>query len=241
MKMLTVFEAFAALTANSSNASFPVANVTDNDPFVRWKANQYAVDEWIKVDFGAAKSLDSVFLNQCNFPQCKIQGHTSDSWTTPDFELTADLVQDDANNRKGFFKPVAFNYRWLRILIEVGQTLDNAEATPAVGNLIVGTATTGKMYKFEPRLIKETDEYTTPNGAFVQVPKYGRDRHIISMALNDSLAALRAFPRNWSIGVFFADLGYVDEAYLVYPPKEWQPAVRKPLDSDLAAQFPERP
>jgi hypothetical protein len=77
------------------------------------------------VDFGSAKVLTAAFLNQANFPHCHIQGHATDSWESPSFDLGADLVFDDCGNRKGWFDLTAFNFRWLRILIPGAQALDS--------------------------------------------------------------------------------------------------------------------
>lgn len=242
MKLLTDFEAFSSITSNSVDPNFPLSNLVDTDPFMRWHANQFSFDEWITIYFGTATVIDTVFLNQCNFAQAVIQGNTSDAWSTPAFSQSIELVKDDADNRKGCFSLVGFNYAYMRIKITTGQTLDNSETAPAIGNLIMGVGVELPIVNsFEPVLVKLFDEFKNDNGSFSQIPKDGRAFHSISVTCRDSLAAIRSLPRNWLIGVFFADLGYADEAYLVYPPREWKPPVRNVLDTELSFTLMERP
>lgn len=241
MKLLSTFESLATLTASGSNASFPVANVIDIEPFKRWHADAYAGDVWVMNDFGSAKSLTAIFLNQCNFPACKVQGNDTNSWGTPSFELSCALVVDDAGNRKGWFDLSAFNYRYIRVLIASGQTLDNSETVPAIGNIIAGTSAALPLVgDFVARMVQRSIRFESDGGAVDKV-KVGRPRHIISIGIGDSLANIRSMPKRWTIGVLFADLANAGEAWLVFPPDDWNRPIRSVIDADLQFNLEEKP
>lgn len=240
MRLLSTFASLATLTSNTENANFPVENVQDLDPHIRWVATQYAVDEWVKCDFGGATVLTDLFLNRCNFGTVKIQGHASDSWADPDYNETFTLVQDQAANRKGFFELTAFNYRWLRILIEAGQTLDNSEAYPAIGNLITGQAAEMPIVSnLTWDLQKRFFRFETDAGSLTKTQK-GYARHILSLSVGDTLANVKALSKTWSMGVLWADVGAAEDAWLVYPPENWNNPVRSINDANLTFQLDER-
>lgn len=241
MKLLATFQALSTLTASGSDANFPVSNVVDLEPMKRWHADAYTGDVWVKNDFGSAKSLTAVFLNQCNFPACKVQGNDTDVWTSPSFELTCSLVVDDAGNRKGWFDLSAFNYRYLRVLIASGQTLDNSETVPAIGNIIAGTAETMPLVAdLTARLVQRSIRFESDGGA-VDKEKYGRARHLITINIGDSLANVRGMSKRWDIGVVFADLANAGEAWLVFPPDDWNRPIRSVLDAGLQFVMEEKP
>jgi hypothetical protein len=241
MKILSTFEALTTKTSSGAGAGFPVANIADLDPFVRWVADAYTGDVWVKVDFGSAKVLTGLFLNQCNFPHCHVQGHASDSWASPSFDLGVDLVLDDAANRKGWFDLVAFNYRWLRILIPGSQTLDKSETVPAIGNLLVGAAVTLPLVSdFEARMVQRVRAFEADGGGYRE-SKQGRARHLISIGIGDSLANIRAMPKAWADAVIYADLGDAGDSWLVFPPNDWSRPIRSIIDAELRFQLRERP
>lgn len=239
MKMLATFETLATLTSSGETAGFPDDNVKALDPMVRWKADAYEAAAWLKVDFGSAKSLTALFLNQANFPAATIQGNASDSWETPSFTMSAGLVQDDAENRKGWFDLTAFNYRWLRVLIPAGQTLDNSELVPALGNLIVGTSITVPLVSdLTPLLIQRKSTFEADGGGYYEAKK-GRARQVIQIGIGDTLANVRAMPKTWDIGVIFADLGSAGDVWLVFPPDNWDKPIKSILESQLRLSMKE--
>lgn len=241
MKILYSFVVSSTLTSSGVVSGFPESNINDLDPNKRAKLSGYTGDVWIVLDFLTAQSLDSCFLNRCNFPQCKIQGNASNSWSSPSFDLTCNLVKDGAQNRKGWFNVTGFNYRYMRILISGGQTLDNSETTPAIGNLILGTAVTMPIVaQISPRLVQRFNRFESDEGTLVKSKK-GLARHSISISIGDKYSPIRDFFKGWSIAVFFADLGSVADSWLVWPPDDWVPSVKNIHDSQLSTVLEERP
>jgi hypothetical protein len=243
MKLLSDFETAAAISATSEDTDFPVENVLDLDPMLRWHAESYAVDQRVVLDFGTAKSINAVFLNQCNFPEAKIEGNATDSWGSPSFSLEVDLVQDDTENRKGWFDLTGFNLRFLSILVPAGQTLDNSEATPAIGNIICGVAVAlPEINSFTPELIQDYSSFQTDDGGYSE-SEIGRKRHIITLVTDrNTLALMKAIPKQWSIGVLYADVDTVADSWLVYPPRNWQRPTGSVIDSMFTSlQFREKP
>lgn len=129
-----------AITESSQDTIFLSSNLKTIKPVQSWKS-QVITESWIMYDFGSAKSLTGLFLNRFNFAAFTIQGHTSDTWTDPDYEavitgLTKDEVYEE--NYMHYFKElVAFNYRYLRILIPA-QTPLFEPTYFKIGNLLVG-------------------------------------------------------------------------------------------------------
>lgn len=220
MKLLSTIETLATLTSSGDTSGYPASNVKDLEPMLRWWADAYTGEVWLKVDFGSAKTLTALFVNQANFPHFHAQGNASDSWSTPSFDLGCDLVVDDAANRKGWFDLTAFNYRWLRILIPASQTLDEG-TVPKVGNVIVGAAVALPVVEsLEVTLQQRKKSFEADGGGYFEAKK-GRPRHIIQVGVNDTLALIRSMNKTWDSGVFFADLGNAGESWLVMSPSSW--------------------
>lgn len=241
MKLLSTFETLDTVTASGSDANYPVANIKDLDPMIRWHADAYSGDVWIKIDFGAATVLNMIFLNQANFAHAHVQGNATDVWTSPSFDLGVDLARDELNNRKGWFDLTAFNYRWMRILIPGSQTLDNSETVPALGNLITGQAVAiPAVSAYTPDILKRWTRFEPDGGGLIKTTD-DRGRHVITLECADTLSNVRALSKTWEIGVVFSDLGYPAESWLVYPPESWSRPTRNILDATLRWSMEERP
>ncbi|MBF0411054.1 MAG: hypothetical protein HQM10_27190, partial [Candidatus Riflebacteria bacterium] len=218
MKILTSFDTLTTLTASSAASGYAASNVVNLDPGKRWKGSIFAsdTDEWLKVDFGAAKSLTALFLNNCNFATCKIQGNASDSWADPSYDEDVTLALDDISNRKGWFDLTAFNYRWLRILIP-WQVLDSLGTYPMVGNLIFGTSQSIIVGGWDVQLIKASTVFVSDGGSFSKTPR-GIPRHVFIAAMEGTLAEIEALSLAWTMAVIYEDLGTVARSWLVYAP-----------------------
>lgn len=241
MKLLSAFIDLGTLTASGEAAGFDVENIEGLEPMIRWKADAYAGDVWVKADLGSAKALTALFLNRCNFVHCHIQGNASDSWASPAFDMGVDLVLDDAGNRKGWYELESFSYQWLRILIPSGQTLDNSETLPAIGNLIVGvSADLPLVSSLDHRLIQRQDRFEADGGA-LEKSNRGRARHIITIACGDELANIRTMPKTWTMGVIYADLANASEAWLVFPPDDWSRPIRSMIEAEIRFTLEEKP
>jgi hypothetical protein len=240
MKLLSTFEDLSGVTTSGATAGYPASNVDDEDPGLVWKADAYAGDVWLKVDFGVAASLSAVFLNRANFPQAKIQGHATDVWTSPSYDATVNLVQDEAGNRKGWYDLTAFNYRWIRILIPSGQTLDGGASLPQLGNWITGTAADLPVVaEYSPDLVGRVDEWTSDGGNLLGNPR-GIRRHVLALTFKDTLANLLAVPKTWDHAVLYEALGSAAGAFLVIAPARWSRPTRNPSDATLRVSLKER-
>ena len=242
MKIMTTFQSLGTPTSSGATTGFPVTNITDLDPNKRWLSAYYpGEDVWTLVDFGSAKVLTAIFLNQCNFPQCVIQGNASNVWSSPSFNYLANLIKDDASNRKGWFDLSAFNYRYLRILITASQPLDNSETVQAIGNLIAGSSVSLPIVgELTPHLTQRFNRFESDGGNLTKTKK-GRAKHTIGIGIGDSLANIRAMDKTWNIGVLYADMGNAGESWLVYPPEDWNKPIKNILDSQLSFTVEERP
>lgn len=241
MKILSEFLSLSNLTASSSATNFPVENITNIEPMQRWKPATYAADVSIVIDFLTAQTLNTAFLNRCNFPVCKIQGNDTDIWTAPAFEQSVNLSCDIAENRKAWVELENFNYRYLRIVIASGQTLDNSETLPAIGNLIAGTSENLPMVSaFTTELIKKFDRWESDGGSYHKQSK-GRARHVVSLKIDATLSEMRSFFVGWDYAVLFADLGNVSDAWLVFGVERLQNAIRNPIDTTLLLGLEEKP
>lgn len=124
-----------SITASSEDSSYPAANLTDPyyDSLGRHWRGEVQTETTHVLNFGAAKAIAGIFLDDCNFSSVVIEGHASDSWADPDFTSgTLTIGQDNRANSveysgtsivlyKGRYKRycalTAFNYQYLRIKI----------------------------------------------------------------------------------------------------------------------------
>lgn len=238
MKILTIFETLSTLTSSGAASGYPASNVVDCNPGLVWKADAYSGDVWLKVDFGAAKSLSGVFFNRANFPHAHIQGNASDSWETPSYDLGLDLVKDEAENRKGWFA-IVFNYRWLRIVIPASQTLDSG-SVPFLGNLIAGTPVDmPNTSMIDIELTGRVDRFETDGGNVTATPR-GIQRHLLQIEIRDELATLRSMSKTWTHAVVYEDLSTAGGAWLVTRPGSFRRGTKSTIDASLAMTLEER-
>lgn len=244
MKLLTTFEALGSPTTSGGDANYPIGNlaVTVLDPFLQFRFAQYntAGGEWIVIDFGSAKSLNCIYFNRCNFPHVHVQGHTSDSWGTPDYDLGCDLVQDECDNRKGFFA-LSFNKRFMRILVPLAQSLDYGYgSTPAIGNILFGTAATlPAVIEFNANVMLRLDGRQMDGGP-ENVRKLSRSRYAISGTCEGSLSSIKAIPKNWTQAVLWDEYS-ADAAWLIWNSQQWSRPYQSGNDTRVQFQFNERP
>jgi hypothetical protein len=239
MKALTTFADLGTVTSSGSNTGYPESNVVALDPGLVWRASSYTGDVWIKFDMGAAATLTALFANRANFPSMRIQGNSTDSWTSPPFNVLCALSRDDAGNRKGWYNLSGFNYRWLRILIPGGQTLDFG-SVPEVGNVIAGIAVEMPIVRDLTIDIARVVSSWQSDGGSLRKRFRGVPRHILTLEVADTLASVRAFAKAWDHAVIFADLGDAGGAWLVYAPERITMPIRHPADAGARLQVEER-
>jgi hypothetical protein len=237
MKLLTNFMSFTP-TSSGQVSGFPIGNITDIEPMKRWHSNtQY--EAWVK--FQISSAIGNIFLNRCNFPHFHFQWNATDTWTAPTIDQGYDLVLDDAGNRKGWFDLPANGAGWVRIFIPTGYNFDDLTDSAKIGNVIIGTATTlPTVGDFAYSVARRYDRFESRAGAITKTA-LGRARHILQISVGDSLANIRSMPKDWTIGVVFADLGNAGESWLVYPPDSWDRPIRSVLDAALQFVLEEKP
>jgi hypothetical protein len=221
MKIITAFDPLTTLTALNSDTEFPVANLKDFLPWKRWWATGYADGiVWVLVDRGAgASTIDSVYLGNANFPQCRLQLNDANVWTSPSVNILANLVKDDIGNRKGFFNLGANSLRYFRLSIASGQTLDvGAPTFPALGALVLGLAgTLPVVAEASTRTMRPYSRAVTVSG---RLRKWragdGKGRHVVRLSMGDDWAPIRNFSLDWDMAAIAADLGDAGDAWLVY-------------------------
>ncbi|MCK5610684.1 hypothetical protein KAR91_52915, partial [Candidatus Pacearchaeota archaeon] len=88
----------ATLTSATEDADFPKENVQNELRTKIYKSTDLT-DEWLVFDLGAAATVDTIAIMNHNFneftsvtPTIKFQGHTADSWGTPDIDETLTVV-----------------------------------------------------------------------------------------------------------------------------------------------------
>ncbi len=239
MRILTEFETFPVLTSSGDAAGYIRTNIADLDPGLVWRADAYAGDVWLKIDFESAKSLTATFFNRANFPQARIQGHASDSWEEPDYNVLVTLGKDEADNRKGYFQLSGFNYRWLRILIPGSQELDSG-SVPELGNLIIGTdAATPDCPAAGTNLLSTVDRFEPAGGGVVKRFR-GRQYHTIDLEYSGTLAEIKGLPKTWEHAVLWLITDDAGECYLVTRPERWSRPIQNKLACRLKQVFEER-
>jgi len=92
-------------------------------------------EEWLKFDFGSAKSITSFAIRYHNLSSSatlKLQGHTADSWSSPDVDETISITDDVIFK----FLSSAQSKRWWRIYIN---DVDNSDGYVELGRVFLGT------------------------------------------------------------------------------------------------------
>lgn len=235
MKLLKTFDSLNVIAASGSNANFPLTNLQlVDEPYMRWWANAYSGDVWITVDRGAgAPVIDTVFLNNANFPMCRLQGNATNEWSSPTVNILANLGLDRIANRKGWFDLGTFTPRWFRLFIPAGQTLDVGEAAvPALGNLLLGAVETiPTVGEIQTRVISPKSTQQHINGR-IKKKFLGVRRQALGVTINDDWASIRDFRLTWDIAAVAADFGSPADSWLVFGPDEANGTIRWAEDAD---------
>lgn len=150
------------LSTGSADASYPVTNVTDGDVTTPFKASAGG-DVRIVFSLGSAQRVDGVFVPMSNIPAglsgLKWQGHTSDSWSSPDvsvdltmpayFSLGPDLDAVPESLGKDFRSLYSVAGRtkafWSLLIPGYG---DSPETIAAIGEILFGPLT--DVWGFSP-------------------------------------------------------------------------------------------
>lgn len=112
---------------SSEDANWPASNLLIFDKRIRFWKTTSTSDSYVIIDLGAAKALKAVGVIDVNYSSCKIQGHTSNNFTTPDFDSgLVTIAQEKLTHlyRLHFIALTGFNYRYLRLFIPTQATTD---------------------------------------------------------------------------------------------------------------------
>ncbi len=116
----------SAITAQSTAATFDADNIQDYWRLKRrWRmdsADKSNTNPILRIDMGAAKTVEAVFLNDGNFDEVLILGHASDlgtDWTAASFTSgIVSVIYDPVVGRYKVYVPLAaFDYRWIAICV----------------------------------------------------------------------------------------------------------------------------
>jgi len=163
------------ITSRTEDANYPDDNVEDYWHLKRrFRANDVTANDWLlKFNFGAAKTVVGVFLNDVNFNKVKIQGHATDAWGDPTYPGTALTVSLDARvNRYKIYIPITgFNLQWMRIFIPTGTTAVGDYTTKwEVGSVVVlDSISTIHKNAYTRKSSKAFQDLSLPHGGFERV------------------------------------------------------------------------
>lgn len=98
----TAFATIASGTAATANSSFPLSNAINSitKPHRPYKSTSAAgTAQDIVIDFGATQTLAGIIFDRCNVGTVYVQGHATNSWSSPSFTGTALITQDTLDGR----------------------------------------------------------------------------------------------------------------------------------------------
>lgn len=105
-------------TPSSEDSGKPWSNAADYNRLRRHYRSLVQTEVTIVCNFGAAKALVGLFLNDVNFTAVTIQGNATDSWVTPSFTEDFTVAKNVLTQRYQIYCALAaFNYQYLRIKI----------------------------------------------------------------------------------------------------------------------------
>lgn len=124
-------------TATSIGTSIGFVVTSDDDDSASHTSDNVVIhtEEWLKLDKGSAQSFQAFGLKYHNLQSdatAKIQAHTSDSWGTPDIDVTLDITSDIIM----YFWATEQSKRWIRYKVN---DADNSDGYTEVGRLFTGT------------------------------------------------------------------------------------------------------
>ncbi len=110
---------------SSIDTNYLWANTKDYGHLKRHYRSLVATEVTIVCNFGSAKTILGLFLNDVNFTSVTIQGNATDVWTSPSFTQDFTISKDDRVQRyKIYCALTAFNYQYLRIKIPAQTPVD---------------------------------------------------------------------------------------------------------------------
>lgn len=143
----------SAITSRSEDSNHPDDNICNFRSLPKdFRAQDQTVNDWLlKINFGSAKDLAALLLNDVNFDKVTIQGNATDSWGTPSFTQNFTISEDDWVERyKAYCALTSFNYQWLRVFIPSDASLVGDLSVWAVSSL--AALLTAKTITLSPQI-----------------------------------------------------------------------------------------
>lgn len=214
------------ITSRTEVAAYPDDNVEEYWHLKRrFRANDVTKNDWLlKFDFGAAKTVAGVFLNDVNFDEVQIQGHATDAWGAPTYnEPLVEISLDERVNRYKVFIPITgFNLRWMRIFIPTSATAVGSYKTKwEVGSVVVlDTVPTISKNAMMRTSSKAFRDIPLPHGGFERIELGSNLRWECDITIEQRAEVDEA--EYWAINVldsaepliFYENAGDTDKAYL---------------------------
>lgn len=225
MKILKDFNNFSSITGNAASG-YPLTNLAKIDSNEIWKGTSST--ETIIIDFGSAKPVSGIFLNNANFTSATITASNNSSFSDG-ATLNLTLSKDDLGIIKGFGSVASANYRYLRV---VCSSLISGSTVCQMGNLIVGKAENIKVSSWSSDIVDKIKSFESDGGSY-RTKKTGQSRHTFGVGFTDVKAVIDNLPLDFDAGVIFTDLNDVADSYLIGRPTQRRKQVNNPLDCSL--------
>ena len=231
MKILKDFNTFSSITGNAATG-YPLTNLSKLDSNEIWKGT--SSNETIIIDFGSAKPVSGIFLNNANFTSAVITvSNNSDFSSGVTLNLT--LAKDDLGIIKGFGVIAETNYRYLKV---VCSALVSGFTVCQLGNLIVGKTENIKVASWSPEIIDKIKSFESDGGSY-RTKKTGQSRHVFGASFSYTKAYIDSLPLDFDSAVIYTDLSDVADSYIIGRPTQRRKNVNNPADCSLSLNFEE--
>lgn len=226
MKLINKFNTFSTISGNAATG-YPLTNLAKIDTNEIWKGT--GTSETITIDFGSAKPVSGVLLNNANFISAVITASSSSDFSSG-VTLNLTLAKDDLGIIRGFGSVASTNYRYLKV---VCSGLISGATAIQLGNLIVGKAEDIKVVSWSPEVIDKIVDFESDGGSFRSRQK-GQGRHSFNVSFSDVKSVIDGFSLNFDYGVIFTDLNNVADAYIIGRPRQRRGNVNNINDCSLS-------
>lgn len=230
MKILKDFNTFSSITGNAATG-YPLTNLAKLDTNEIWKGTSSS--ETITIDFGSAKPVSGIFLNNANFTSAVITASNNSDFSSG-VQLNLTLKKDNLGIVKGFGTIASTNYRYLKV---VCSTLISGSVCQ-MGNLMVGKSENIKVASWAPEIIDKIVDFESDGGSY-RTRRKGQSRHVFSAGFTNIKTAIDELPLDFDYAVIFTDLSDVADSYIIGRPEGRRGNVNNPLDCSLNLTFKE--
>lgn len=232
MKLINKFNTFSTISGNAATG-YPLTNLAKIDTNEIWKGT--GTSETITIDFGSAKPVSGILLNNANFTSAVITASNNSSFSDG-VTLNLTLSKDDLGIIKGFGSVASANYRYLKV---VCSSLVSGASVCQLGNLIVGKAENLRVVSWGEEITDKIVPFESDGGSYRSKPK-GQSRHVFSASIDGSKSELDALFMNWDYGVIYVDMSNVADSYLIGRPTQRRKNINNSADCSFSCTFEEQ-